>query len=122
MQPTAPAFERHDDRGSFVEVVNRGPWAAVIHGTMKAGARMGNHYHTRTHSFFFLTRGSARVAMVDVRTGQRESVELRANQGVSFPAFIAHTIAYLEPSDFLLLKDRAHDPNDSDIVHHTVET
>ena len=46
-----PSFERSDERGTFQEILNDGRWEALIRGSMKAGAVMGNHYHKRTSNF-----------------------------------------------------------------------
>jgi mannose-6-phosphate isomerase-like protein (cupin superfamily) len=121
-KPVGPAFERHDDRGSFVEVVREGSWEAIIHGTMKPDSVMGNHYHTETRIFFFLIRGAARVTLEWPRSGKREVVEVKAGQGLFFEPFHAHAIRYTEESDFLLIKSRAHDPKHSDMVKHALDS
>ena len=47
-----PTFERRDDRGWMVELLNRGPWETVLWGEMKAGE--GVHFPVmQTHAIRF---------------------------------------------------------------------
>ena len=66
-------YERVDDRGRFVEVIAGGTWQTIIHGAMKAGALMGNHYHKKTRIYFYLIEGSADIDIVRVADGARSS-------------------------------------------------
>ena len=56
-----PSFVRADERGLFVEVVNEGPWETVVHGSMKKGSEMGQHYHRECRAFFILSAGAPRL-------------------------------------------------------------
>jgi dTDP-4-dehydrorhamnose 3,5-epimerase-like enzyme len=122
MEPSAEkaAFARRDDRGTFLEVRNSGPWEAVIAGRMRAGAVMGNHYHRKTVVYFFLVRGAARVDIVDVETGERGRVDLPAEHGLLLPANRSHAIRFHEESDYILLKSRPYDPKEPDTYEHPV--
>lgn len=99
-----PTFKRQDGRGLFVEVVNEGPWETVITGHMKAGARMGDHYHRECRAFFFLIRGSAKVEVKHLFDDTTSLVMLEENQGLYFLPFETHAVSYLSDSDFILLK------------------
>ncbi len=114
------AFARRDDRGTFLEVRNSGPWEAVIAGRMKAGAVMGNHYHRKTVLYFFIVRGAARVDLEDVLTGERDRVELPAEHGLLLPVNRSHAVRFREESDFIMLKSRPYDPKDPDTYEHPV--
>jgi len=115
-----PAYCRQDERGSFVEIVNRGPWEAVITGRMNAGAVMGNHYHKVTDCFFFVCEGRCRMDVVCVTDGSRSRLDLAAGQGAHLPRNHSHAIRFDVPSTFILLKSRAHDPDDPDTFAHPV--
>ena len=76
-----PSFERSDERGTFQEVLNDGRWEALIRGSMKPGAVMGNHYHKHTLIFFYLTAGSATIKTVHVETGETDEFQLKSGAG-----------------------------------------
>ena len=111
----APAtVERVDDRGRFVEIIAEGEWRAVIHGEMRDGAVMGNHYHAVTRIYFYITKGSADVDVVRVGTKEKRRTHLLAGKGIYLEAGEAHAIRFREASEFILLKSHPHDPTDSD--------
>jgi mannose-6-phosphate isomerase-like protein (cupin superfamily) len=114
------AFERRDERGTLMEVRNRGPWEAVLTGVMKAGAVMGNHYHRRTRVYFFLIAGRALVDVVRVPDGKVESLALPAGHGVLLDPFESHAIRFQEESRYILLKDTPYDPKDPDTFSHPI--
>ena len=115
-----PTFSRQDERGRFMEIVNRGPWETVITGQMNPGAVLGNHYHARTDMFFFLTHGQCRVDLISVKTGRQRGLDLDAGQGVHLPRFHSHAIRFEEDSTFILLKSVAYDPQDPDMYEYPV--
>jgi len=106
-------FERVDDRGSFVEILAEGTWETVIHGRMKPGAVMGNHYHKLTRIYFHLTAGSADIEVVRISDGSRRELALRAGEGTFLETGEAHAIRFGEGSEFILVKSRLYDPADS---------
>ena len=120
--PIPATYSRKDDRGTFVEIVNRGPWQTVITGSMNAGAVLGNHYHKVTELFFFLVDGRCRVDVECLRTGRHRQVTLSAGQGVCLATLEAHAVRFLEPSSFILLKSRAFDPDLPDIYDRPVRS
>lgn len=109
-----PSFVREDARGLFAEVVNGGPWETIITGSMRPGAVLGHHYHKLTDMLLYLSRGSAEVTLVDVRTGERAVGRIEPRQAVRLPPQHAHAVRFLEASDFLLLKSRRFDQDDPD--------
>jgi len=117
----APTFSRVDERGSFVEVLNAGRWEALLHGRMKRGSVIGNHYHERTEVFLFLTEGRAEIKTVEIGTGERQQFGLEANQGVMLHTRESHAIRFLENSTFIMLKSLAHNPDDPDTFPHPVD-
>ena len=116
-----PVFERADQRGSFVEAINRGPWESLSHGSMGRDAVLGQHYHKKTDIFFYLSDGSADILIEDVRSGTRHGLVLKARQGLVFKPFETHRIRFLEDSRFLMLKSRAFSADDPDIFFHPLD-
>lgn len=106
----SPSFTRTDARGALHELMNGGAWKSVLFGRMKRRAVMGRHFHKRTVVLFFLTRGRAEVRCVNARTARKRRVTLRAMQGLRLPAWTAHTIRFLAPSEFVMLKSRRYHP------------
>lgn len=115
-----PTLIRRDERGTFVEVLAEGTWEAVIHGRMRAGAVMGNHYHRITRIFFYLVSGKARIDLVRVEDGVGERTELVAEEGMYLEPEQAHAIRFLTPSEFILLKSRRYNPDDDDTFPYAI--
>ena len=115
-----PRFERRDDRGVFLEILNGFPAGTVVCGRMNAGALMGNHFHRRTRVFFYVLAGAADVGTVNVETGAKEKFQLGENQGVFFETGESHAIRFREDSEFLMLKSLPYDPEDPDTVEFPV--
>ena len=111
-----PSFIRKDERGTFVEILNEGPWETVTHGSMAKEAVMGNHYHERTVAFFYLTRGSAEIVLRNVAGGTEQRFRLKAGGGIYFYPYETHAIRYLESSDFIFLKSRRFSKADPDLI------
>ncbi len=115
-----PSFVREDARGTFIEVVNSGPWETVITGTMNTGAVMGNHYHKKTRMYFYLMDGAASVDLVDVVSRSQQSCELAPRQGFFLEANEAHAIRFRRPSSFVLLKSRCYSEDDPDTYPYVI--
>jgi len=116
-----PGFVRTDERGLFQEVLNDGHWESLIMGKMNPDALLGNHYHKKTLIFFYVSRGSARIKTVDVRTNERDEFLLREQQGVLLGANVSHVIRFLEESEFVMLKSLRYNPEDPDTYEFVVE-
>ena len=111
-----PRFERRDERGTLIELLNEGTWESLIYGRMTPSAVLGHHYHERTTVFFFLLEGSATVTSIHVETGTRGRHELASMQGVLLPVKVAHAIRSSRDSAFVMLKSLRYDPHDPDTV------
>jgi perosamine synthetase len=109
-----PTFLREDDRGTFVEALNSGEWKNVSFGTMEKGAVMGNHYHKKTSVFFYLTRGSASVNIMNVVTKEVNNAQLNTRSGLIFSPDFSHSIKFLEKSDFVMGKSIEYNSTDPD--------
>ncbi|MEK6677453.1 MAG: hypothetical protein AABZ47_17600 [Planctomycetota bacterium] len=128
-----PTYVREDERGSFIEILNRGPWETVITGFMRPGGILGNHYHKKTRMFLYLLQGSAEIWVRAVRcetdgdchdnalaSVARET--LATGQGLYLEPNQAHAIRFLEESSFLLLKSRRYSEVDPDTFLYEVMT
>jgi quercetin dioxygenase-like cupin family protein len=115
------AFQRTDERGTLVEILNTGTWRAVLFGEMHPGAVMGNHFHRKTEVYLFLVRGQARVTAVNVETGERSESTLSAGEGVRLPVNESHAVRFLEAALFVMLKSQPFDSNDADIFPYPVD-
>jgi quercetin dioxygenase-like cupin family protein len=109
-----PSFERTDQRGSFQEVLNDGHWEALIRGSMKPEAVMGNHYHKHTLIFFYVVTGTVNIKTVHVESGERSSFSLHAGQGVILRTNESHSIRFPEETEFIMLKSQRYNPEAPD--------
>jgi quercetin dioxygenase-like cupin family protein len=116
-----PSFERTDERGAFQEVLNEGRWEALIRGSMKPGAVMGNHYHKHTVIFFYLTAGAATIKTVNVETGETDEFQLKQGEGATLRINESHAIRFLKESEFIMLKSQKYDPDDPDTYRFPIE-
>jgi dTDP-4-dehydrorhamnose 3,5-epimerase len=114
-----------DDRGRFVETYRR-EWLPrgreMIQGNRSekvAGSLVGLHYHLHQADYWYVLRGTARVALADLRVGSPTElvtmvVDLDGDRerGLFIPPGVAHGFAAL--SDLLLwyLVDGYYNPND----------
>jgi dTDP-4-dehydrorhamnose 3,5-epimerase-like enzyme len=119
-QIIAPSFERRDERGTFQEILNDGRWESLIHGNMKSGAVMGNHYHKHTSIFFYLTTGSVTIRTVNVGSGEKDEFHLGPGQGTILQINESHVIRFLKESEFIMLKSHKYDPDDPDTYRFLV--
>ncbi|MBI4831560.1 MAG: WxcM-like domain-containing protein [Candidatus Lindowbacteria bacterium] len=119
--PVGPSFERRDERGSFIEIVNEGPWETIIHGSMKKDKVMGNHYHRECRAFFYLINGKAEVRIKHLVDGTSDTVVLTAGRGVYLLPFEVHKVRYMEDSDFILLKSYRYKESNPDIFPNEIE-
>ncbi|RMG06808.1 MAG: hypothetical protein D6731_25000 [Planctomycetota bacterium] len=116
-----PTYERRDERGDFVEIVNEGPWETVIHGRMHAGATLGQHYHKECRALFYLVSGRAEVSIVHLAEGGQRSREvLGPRQGIYLLPYETHKIHFTEESAFVLLKSYRYDPEKPDVYPHPI--
>ena len=116
-----PVFERNDERGTFAEVLNSGPWETFISCHMNPDSVLGNHYHKKTSIFLYILRGSARIKTVHVQTGSEDQFSLESGQGVILRPMESHSIRLLQESEFVMLKSHRYDQADPDTFHFPVK-
>lgn len=111
-----------DGRGRFSEVARLQDvpvtMAQVSHSHSLAGVLRGLHFHRRQADLWYLARGSAQVALVDLRSrGSDPEVEtmiLDAGTPITLyiPSGVAHGYLALTEIDMLYLTSQTWDPED----------
>ena len=111
------SYERKDKRGIFREYLNSDQrWKSVNQGIMNKGAFMGQHYHKKSRSAFFILSGSADFFIKNVKKEKRiKKFKLNAGEGVLIYPHETHTIRFREKSIFLLLKSEKFNPKRNDL-------
>ncbi len=111
-------FERKDDRGVFREYINSDSvWKSINGGFMRKGSVMGNHYHKKCETMFFLVSGSVEILIKDLKkeNSKIEKFTLNNNEGIIFEPYETHANVFLEDSEFILLKSEKFDRTNEDI-------
>jgi dTDP-4-dehydrorhamnose 3,5-epimerase len=118
--------DRHgDERGRFVETYRRS-WfplgREMIQGNRsekQAGAVVGLHYHLHQADYWYVTRGTARVVLHDLRSGSPTdgatfTVDIgdHDERGVFIPPGIAHGFAARTDLTLTYLVDQYYNPAD----------
>lgn len=100
-----------DSRGWFLKVINGleenlpGYTGEVYLTNAKPGEAKGGHYHEKANEWFTLITGDCELKMVDIKTGEKQSLFLSANmpQTIYVPSNIAHIFINNSNVDFILL-------------------
>ena len=114
-----------DERGRFIETYRRS-WfpdgREMVQGNRsdkQAGAVVGLHYHLHQADYWYVTKGTARVVLHDLRTGSpTDAVTLtvdigdRDERGVFIPPGVAHGFAALSDLTLTYLVDQYYNPVD----------
>ena len=114
-----------DDRGFFVETYRREwfPQGREMlqgnHSEKEAGAVVGLHYHLHQADYWYVTRGTARVVLHDLREesateGATLTVDIGEDNrlGVFIPPGVAHGFASLTDLTLTYLVDGYYNPAD----------
>jgi dTDP-4-dehydrorhamnose 3,5-epimerase len=109
-----------DERGTFLELLRTSEssldFVQVNHSFSRAGVLRGLHYHHHQHDLWYISRGQARVALVDLR-GERPNVEThdldeRSAATLLIPPGVAHGYLAVRDLDVIYLVTRTYDPAD----------
>lgn len=115
------AFE--DERGRFMETFRREwfPWInwdriQCNRSDSKAGVLRGLHYHHHQIDYWYVPRGTVRVAMVDLRPSSptyrvKETLEIgeQNNMGVFIPIGVAHGFFALTDATLMYMVNNYYD-------------
>lgn len=109
-----------DERGTFLELLRTSEseleFVQVNHSFSQKGVLRGLHYHHHQHDLWYVVKGRARVALVDLR-GERPVVETfdldeRSAATLVIPPRVAHGYLAVEDLDLIYLVTRTYDPAD----------
>ena len=113
----------NDDRGFFAEVARANQWpldfVQMNHSNSRRGVLRGLHYHQRQADLWYVIRGRAQVALVDLRgeDPSSRSVEVLTVQGdepctIYIPPGVAHGYLALTDVDLLYWVTEYYDNTD----------
>jgi len=109
-----------DERGNFLELLRTSEspldFVQVNHSFSQQGVLRGLHYHHHQHDLWYVVRGTARVALVDLR-GERPAVETfeldeQSACTLLIPPRVAHGYLAVRDLDLIYLVTRTYDPAD----------
>ena len=110
---------RHDDeRGFFSEIARFGEYQQANHSHSRRGVLRGLHYHLEQADLWYVVRGVAQVALVDLRGDtSRPTVEtLTAGETspctIYVPPRVAHGFLALTDVDLVYLVTEEYDASD----------
>ncbi len=111
-----------DDRGRFTEISRFAetgrPFVQANHSWSRQGVLRGLHYHVKQMDMFYVVRGVAQIALVDLRTRQDPPISATVELSESDPATllipngVAHGFLALTDVDVVYLVTREYDPGD----------
>ena len=99
-----------DDRGTIFELLrrehlDRTTFGHLFYVTFKNNKSIrGNHYHKKSHEFYFVLRGSVSLVLEDVRLGKKNKFELseKDKSVLRIGPYIAHASHSLSADAILL--------------------
>lgn len=111
--------ERIDDRrGSFSEIARFGHFRQANHSHSRRGVLRGLHYHLRQADLWYVVRGTAQVALVDLRSGTTAPPVQTLTVGdpdpctIYIPPRVAHGFLALTDLDLVYLVTEQYDGSD----------
>ncbi len=112
--------DRHpDERGFFSEIVRFGDRASfrqANHSHSRRGVLRGLHYHLEQADLWYFVRGTAQVALADLRDDRRTVATLRVEDGspctIYIPPGVAHGFLALTDVDLVYLVTHEYDAAD----------
>ena len=113
-----PVDRLDDERGFFSEIARFSDYRQANHSHSRRGVLRGLHYHERQADLWYFVRGSAQVALVDLRTEPARPRVATLTVGESEPCTIyipprvAHGFLALSDVDLVYLVTREYDASD----------
>jgi UDP-2-acetamido-2,6-beta-L-arabino-hexul-4-ose reductase len=121
---------KKDERGWLAEVIRkeelvRGKeFGQFMMTTAYPGYVKGNHYHTRKYEWYCVLKGEAKLALVDINSGEREELLLNENQlkTVRIPPHVSHAIENIgtEMMYLLIYIDEPYNDKDPDTFYEKI--
>ena len=120
-----------DSRGGLLKILMRQhlptekrEFGEIYISWAEPGEIKANHYHEQTTEWFCLLQGRARLALVDPSSGERQELDLRADEPVvvTVPPGVAHAFQNMgdTAAHLLAYADRPYDADDPDTIPYPV--
>lgn len=108
---------RHDDeRGFFSEIARFGDYRQANHSHSRRGVLRGLHYHLHQADLWYVVRGTAQVALADLRNGAPTAMTLTVSEAapctIYIPPRVAHGFLALTDVDLVYLVSEEYDASD----------
>lgn len=108
---------RHDDeRGFFSEIARFGDYRQANHSHSRRGVLRGLHYHLHQADLWYVVRGTAQVALADLRGGTPTVATLTVSDSspctIYIPPRVAHGFLALTDVDLVYLVSEEYDASD----------
>lgn len=89
----------------------------------KIGAIRGNHYHKKTVEYFSVLSGTARVAIKDMKNGEKDEIILSAedNSIIRIPEYSAHAFENIDNEPLIIIAISSREYNESDTDTYLIE-
>lgn len=109
--------ERHEDgRGFFSEIARFGEYRQANHSHSRRGVLRGLHYHVEQADLWYVVRGTAQVALADLRGDEPVVETLTAGESspctIYVPPRVAHGFLALTDVDLVYLVTHEYDASD----------
>lgn len=113
-----PVPRNDDERGFFSEIARFDGYRQANHSHSRRGVLRGLHYHLNQADLWYVVRGTAQVALVDLREGPSNRVVETLTVGESSPCTIyvpprvAHGFLAITDVDLVYLVTQEYDASD----------
>lgn len=109
--------ERHEDeRGFFSEIARFGDYRQANHSHSRRGVLRGLHYHLTQADLWYVVRGTAQVALADLRGDEPVVETLTVGESspctIYIPPRVAHGFLALTDVDLVYLVTAEYDASD----------
>ena len=109
--------ERHEDpRGFFTEIARFGAYRQANHSHSRRGVLRGLHYHLTQADLWYVVRGTAQVALADLRGDEPVVETLTVGETspctIYVPPRVAHGFLALTDVDLVYLVTQEYDASD----------
>lgn len=103
-----------EERGELVLLSDGEETQHITFFTLNPGPSYfrGGHYHRKKTEKFYIVSGKVRLLLVDVKTKEKATLELRAGQRVTLQPMCAHKFVAIHPTQVIEYYSTAFDLDD----------
>jgi len=80
---------------------------------LRDGTLRGNHYHELKEEFFYLIQGEVELVVIDLDSGQRESIPMISGDLAFIRQRVAHAFKVRKPGQAIEFSGHRYDPRDT---------